>query len=254
MIHKVNVLVVEDEFIVGEDIRRNLLKQGYEVDEVVRNGLEAIEKVKAKVPDIILLDINLGDGFNGIETAEEIRKIAGIPIIYVTAHSDTHTFEKAKQTAPDAFIIKPFNFNNLHSAIELAIYNYSRRENGQSRELINEESPIDQKPEHYLFNNTIFVKIGKGFEKVKLIDICYVKADGSYSILYTHKKHYTLAMNLQKVHDRLNRKEFIRSHRSYVVNINRIERIDGNNLKVGDILIPLSKALRDDFLKMVNSL
>jgi len=252
--HKIQILVVEDEFIVAEDIRRNLEKLGYLVNGVYRTGEDAIAAIKENVPDIVLLDISLQDGMDGIETATMIRKMVHIPFIYITAHSDAATFERAKQTCPNAYIIKPFNFHNLHSAIDLAIYNYSRKAIANPEDLLDARHQSSDKPDQYFFNNAIFIKIGKGFEKVKVDDLCYVKADGSYSQLFTLKREFTLAMNLHTVMERLNRPEVLRVHRSYLVNINCIDRIEESNLKIMGITIPISKALREDLMKRITAL
>jgi len=254
MMNKVRILIVEDEFIVAEDIRRNLIKLGYAANEIAKCGEEAIELVKEDAPDIVLLDINLGSGINGIETAIAIRKEVSIPIIYVTAHSDAKTFENAKETAPDAYIVKPFNFSNLHSAIELAIYNYERRAAGNPKGLIDRPEKGAEKPGHYLFNGSIFIKNGKGFEKVNLEDIAYIKADGSYSRLFTEQREFILAMNLHTVLDRLNSHEFMRVHRSYAIKVSCIEKIEVNGVKIGEATIPVSKKLREDLLKRITSL
>lgn len=252
--NKVQVLIVEDEFIVAEDIRRNLIKLSYTVNEMARSGEEALELLKKNVPDIVLLDINLGSGMSGIETAVAIRKIVHIPIIYVTAHSDAKTFENAKETAPDAYIIKPFNFSNLHSAMELAIYNYSRMALMNADKLVGKGTQDKKKPGQYLFNGSIFIKIGKGFDKVKFKDVCYIKAEGSYSRLFTEEREFTLALNLHTVLDRLNRPEFLRVHRSYVVHLNNIDKIEENGVWVKGVLVPTSKKKHDELLRKLGSL
>ncbi len=247
--HKVKILVVEDEFIVAEDIRRSLVKSGYEVMRLTPSGEEAIAAVKMASPDLVLLDIRLGDGMDGISTAEVMRKIADIPFIYVTAHSDPATFERAKQTAPHAYIVKPFNFQNLHTAIELALYNYSNKIFAQPGDSTSLGEGSEDKPLHYYINNSIFIKSGKGFDKVRINDIQYIKADGSYSVLHTSSQSFTLSLNLHTVLERIDRPEFVRIHRTYIVNINNISHIEERGLKVGDFFVPVSRSLREMLMK-----
>ncbi|MCB0490344.1 MAG: response regulator [Cyclobacteriaceae bacterium] len=251
--NKVKILVVEDEFIVAEDIRRNLVKLGYEVIRISRTAEEAIAAVKLSVPDLVLLDIRLGDDMDGIQAAEVIRKLVDIPFIYVTAHTDSVTFERAKRTAPHAYIVKPFNFQNLHLSIELALHNYSQKIFARPDEQAAfEDNPTG--PIHYLINNSIFIKSGKSFEKVKLSDVKYIKADGSYSNLHAGNKEFILAMNLHTVLEKIDRPEFLRTHRSYVVNLNNIDRIEDNGVVIGETLIPVSRKVRDELMRKIASL
>ncbi|MEY3870620.1 MAG: hybrid sensor histidine kinase/response regulator [Microcoleaceae cyanobacterium] len=118
----VKILVVEDEAVIGMDIRNTLLKLGYEVPPVVMSGEEAIHKAQEYQPDLILMDIVLKKGgIDGIEAAKQIRDHLIIPIIFLTAHSDIKTLERSKNTDPFGYIIKPFKEKDLHTMIEIAL-------------------------------------------------------------------------------------------------------------------------------------
>lgn len=118
---KAKILLVEDDAIEAMDIKRTLELFGFEVPFVASRGEEAIEKSLEIMPDLVLMDIVLKGGVNGIGAAAEIVKL-DIPVIYITAHSDEHTVEKAKFTGPYGYIIKPYDTNELKYAVELAIY------------------------------------------------------------------------------------------------------------------------------------
>jgi len=115
---------VEDEGIVAEDIRARLQELDYEVCSVVSTGTEAIRHARRHRPDLILMDVVLHDAMDGIEAAQEIRKILNIPIIYLTAYADDEILERAKITEPFGYLIKPFQDRELHSAIEIALYKH----------------------------------------------------------------------------------------------------------------------------------
>lgn len=116
------VMIVEDENIVAMDIRQRLEMLGYEVTATVTTGEKAIELADKTRPDVVLMDIVLKGEVDGIEAAEEIRRRLGIPIIYITAYSDSKTLERAKVTEPFGYIIKPFEDRELQSVIEIALY------------------------------------------------------------------------------------------------------------------------------------
>lgn len=117
------VLVVEDETIIAINICNSLQQFGYRA-EFSNTGEAAIEILREKDFDIVLMDIMLGSGMDGIETASEMQKIREIPIVYLTAYSDPNTLSRAQDTDPSGYIIKPFHSRELFISIELAIYKY----------------------------------------------------------------------------------------------------------------------------------
>jgi DNA-binding response OmpR family regulator len=119
---KINILIVEDEAIVALDIKRTILKMGFCVTNMVTNHDDALTSVKEETPDIVLLDIHLKNSKDGIEIAKAIKQIADIPIVYLTAFSDDKTIERAVQTNPVGYLVKPFKRDDLKSTLQLAIY------------------------------------------------------------------------------------------------------------------------------------
>ena len=116
------ILIIEDEAIVALDIKSALEQLGFEVTNIASNYDEAIVSVKSHVPDILLSDINLIQSKDGIETVSDIQKIKNIPIIYLTAYSDDKTIQRAIQTNPVGYLLKPFNREELKSTIFLGLH------------------------------------------------------------------------------------------------------------------------------------
>ncbi|WP_292465713.1 response regulator [Methanolobus sp.] len=116
------ILVVEDENVVALEIKKRLTRLGYVVPSVAASGKEAISKAKGFLPDLILMDIRLKGEMDGIEAAQEIWTQLGIPVIYLTAHSDDETLKRAKQTNPYGYVLKPFEEEDLRAVIEVALY------------------------------------------------------------------------------------------------------------------------------------
>jgi diguanylate cyclase (GGDEF)-like protein/PAS domain S-box-containing protein len=121
---KVRILVVEDERIVALDIQRRLKALGYDIAATAVSGEDAIEKAAAHRPDLVLMDIMLQGQLDGIAAAESIRAGLAIPVIYLTAHADAYTLERAKVTEPFGYILKPFEERELHGHIEIALYKH----------------------------------------------------------------------------------------------------------------------------------
>jgi len=115
------ILLVEDDDIIAKVTDWRLKKLGYEVCGRAVSAAEAMDLVVKSIPDLVLMDINIKGDIDGIETANMIKKGFNIPVIYVTSHSDGPTIERARETKPDGFIVKPFEDNDLRVAIELAL-------------------------------------------------------------------------------------------------------------------------------------
>ena len=122
MIMRNKVLIVEDEGILSMEMSQSLTSMGYEVIDVAVTGENAVELVDEKRPDLVLMDIQLAGELDGIQAAEMINSRHNIPIIYISGHTDELTFSRAKITGPYAYISKNFNYDELHTTIEMAIY------------------------------------------------------------------------------------------------------------------------------------
>jgi PAS domain S-box-containing protein len=129
------VLVVEDDKIIARGIAKGLKDLGYTCLGMAATGEEAIRKTIELRPDIILMDIYLGQGMDGIDAAEVIRAQLGSPVVFLTAHSDAATLQRAKLTEPFGYVLKPFEEKDLHAAIEVALYKHGM----ERRRLENEQ-------------------------------------------------------------------------------------------------------------------
>jgi len=118
------ILIIEDELIIAKDLQANLESEGYSVPEVYRNGDEALSMIDIIKPDIVLVDIQLESLFDGIETAQKIRLFHNLPIIYITAHVNDDVLERIKLTQPSGFLMKPINYAELLTTIELGIHKH----------------------------------------------------------------------------------------------------------------------------------
>ena len=120
-------MIVEDERIVAEDIKMKLEMTGYAVAGIASSGKESIKKTETRGPDLVLMDIVLEGKMDGIEAAGVILSRFNIPVVYLTAYSDKKTLKMAKTTEPFGFIIKPFETQDLFTAIEMALYRHKLR-------------------------------------------------------------------------------------------------------------------------------
>jgi len=123
------LLIVEDERIIAEDIKRTLLQFNYHVIDIISHGERVLERYEKLNPDLILMDIMLAGKLNGIETAIKIKEKYNVPIIYLTAYANEPILDSAKATEPFGYLIKPFEEHELHATIEMAFYRYNMESN-----------------------------------------------------------------------------------------------------------------------------
>jgi len=118
------IMVVEDEWVVADQLCRNLKDLGYTVGSTACTGNEAIKKAEADSPDLILMDIVLKGKMDGIEAADRINSQFNIPVLYLTAYTNQEYIERAKQTNPFGYLVKPHNQKELHANIEMALHKH----------------------------------------------------------------------------------------------------------------------------------
>jgi len=238
------ILICEDEFIIAYDLSNLLKAEGYDVVGSVDNGLDAVRIANEKKPDLILMDINLGTGMNGIEAASIIRESADIPLIFITAYSNRAVFDQAKSVLPNAYLVKPFTEQNLVAAIEMALYNFEHQKKVNSVE----EQMERHKPAQndYLIKNYFLIKTGNKLNTISFTDVQYLEAEGSYTEIYTDQMKFIISRNLQNILKLLPKESFIRTHRSFAVNSHYIDNIKEFSITIGNKSIPCSRSYREN--------
>lgn len=244
----VNILIVEDDPIIGADLEDRLSDMGYHTFGPFESGETAYASLNTSAPDLVLMDIHLAGAWDGIETAKRILTKGAYPIIFLTSNSDDTTFRLAKQTKPAAFLSKPFRGRDLKHAIELAIVQ-SSQQNGQPQvRLMDIEQPV-------LMEDRLFIKHKDRLARVFFNDILWVEADDYYCKVMTKQGEILMTQTLSKFSERLSHlTDFFRVHRSFVVNLKHIEQIGDLYLYIGQKQIPLSKSSRTELLNKVKTI
>ncbi|MBI4682893.1 MAG: PAS domain S-box protein [Nitrospirae bacterium] len=121
---KTNILIVEDEWIIANDLKTSLEKLGYIIPLIVSTGKAAIDSMKTIKPDLVLMDIVLQGDLDGVETAKRIMSGFDIPVIYLTAYTDEARLKQAKKSGAYGYLVKPFKDREIQAAIEIALYKH----------------------------------------------------------------------------------------------------------------------------------
>lgn len=116
------VLLVEDEAIIALDLEQTLLDLGFRPTGITGTAEEALEAAARSMPDVVLMDIRIRGGRDGIEAAALLRESYAIPVVFLTAHSDTTTLARALQTSPYGYLVKPVDPRALRTTLEVAVH------------------------------------------------------------------------------------------------------------------------------------
>lgn len=224
-----NILIVEDDPFVSKDIQEKLKQIGYSKIEIAATYEGAIEMLEQLKPDIILVDIDLGEEKNGIDLGHVLTQ-REIPFIYLSDMQDPVTFAKARETKPVANLDKPVSSITLRNMIDLA---FTANFNSTDQYLV----------------------IPSGSKKVKIESesILYLKAAKNNCEIYLvgkKPKRYLSSTPMGNVYRILNDSRFCQVHRSYVINLKRVHAFQGNRVFMDEDLtieIPISPSFMPDF-------
>lgn len=244
---RIRILIVEDEPLIAEDLRGHLEEMDYEVCAACDNALDAMAEMAVAKPDLILLDINLGDGADGVQLAERINAKHPLPFIFVTSHADTATLERVKAVRPAGFILKPFDELQLRAQIEIALARYAS--GAAPLEKVESTDETD-----FVIADSIFIRDKGRLTKLAIDDILYAEADDNYVTLQTPTKRFVITSTLASVEKKLNSRHHLRIHRSYLVDTRRITAVEDGYVQLGTARLPVGKTHRDALMARIRTL
>ena len=225
------ILIIEDELIIAEFIKTLIEKKGYQVLAIAIDHREAIVAIEKLKPNLILLDINLNCSISGIEIGHIINTKYKIPFVFTSSFSDASTLERVATTNPLNYLVKPYKEEQLYTVLKLAEQKIS----------------VIKKNE----KNVLFIKDGAKYKKVEMKDILWIKADGNYLEVHTQNQVQLIRATLSNFTDNLNG-SFIRTHKSYIVNVDCITKVEGNRVTICNEKIPISKMYKELLFEKLN--
>lgn len=249
VLNKLNLFIVEDNPILAEALAFQLEKMGYGVGGMAKTADEALIKFSIIQPDLALLDIDLGPGMNGIDLARKIKENHSFPFIFISGVKDANLLGNAEAMKPVAFLKKPVTGRKLNEGIRLAMSNLSDEVPASpSQEIPPEPVALVSRPDHF------FIRWKNKYQKIHNHEVDYIEASETYSILHCGPEKYTVGIWMKEVEDRLRGTDLVRIHRSYMININRVDSIEENTLVIGGAVIPIGKTYRPKIRELFNFL
>ncbi|GAB5528063.1 MAG: LytTR family DNA-binding domain-containing protein [Roseivirga sp.] len=240
---KYKVLIVEDDPMISESLSDILEVLGHEVIGIADNADRAIELCNEQEPHIALLDIQIAGDIDGVDLAEMINDEFDIPFIFTTAFADANTIGRAKERGPFGYLVKPYGVKDLNAAIEVAMGAFQRLKKAEKKGGGGQ-----------VIERNIFLKVDSKLIKVKIDDILYIEAKGDYALFKTKAKGYIVHGTMKKFQTRLDKFNFQKVHRSFIVNLDKIEDIEESNLLIEGKIIPISRANKEALMQRLNLL
>jgi DNA-binding LytR/AlgR family response regulator len=235
--------IVEDSLLTSE-IMSGLLRQiGYYPIRPVRDYDSALYMIQTETPDLMLIDIMIIGEMDGIDLARKISLDYDIPFVFITACSDASTVDRAKDVNPSSYLIKPVNKEDLYSAIEIAYNSHSIK----IREAGNGPDKTSYQDE------TILIKETNVVHRVKIKDICFIESDNVYLTIHTSKKKYLVRSKMNDFVSNLP-PNFVKVHRSFVINVKHLETISKTTARVVGTDIPVHSNYRQNLLKVFKAI
>lgn len=226
---KLKCLIVDDEPMARKGVEEYVRDISF-LDHAgsCENALKAIEFLQQHAVDLILLDINMPH-VSGIEFLKSLERPP--LVIFTTAHPD-YALESYSLDVID-YLVKPILFDRFQIAVQKA-YDY------QLLKASSMPSP-----------DFFFIKCDHVFEKVQFNDVLYVEAMQNYCILHTPTRKLIAYITLSGLEEKLPKQKFLKVHKSFIVSLDKITALDGNELIIGKAHIPVSRTLKDEVMNRV---
>jgi len=230
----IQALVIDDEPLAQDIIRKYVEDlKNIEIKGYCNDALEAIQILNTKSIDLLILDINMPK-LSGIEFLKTIEKP---PLVILTTAYTEYALEGYELNIVD-YLVKPFSLSRFIKSIQKA-----------------EKLLLLMKTQTSKTNaDSVFIKSNKKSVQVKFNDIVYIEGLGDYINIYTEKTHLVTNISMKKMEELLPGDQFIRIHKSNIVNLKKIIAIDGNMVEIGNKKLAIGNNYRVDFFKQISKL
>ncbi|MEM6807018.1 MAG: response regulator transcription factor [Bacteroidota bacterium] len=235
--YKARIMIVEDEILIADTIKRYLEKQGYTVVGIARSYEEAMDLYETATADVWLLDIRLQGTKTGIDIATFLSQQEQPPLyIYLTSQLDAWSLSHAKKTFPSGYLSKPVHKESLYTTVEIALFN--AKESGLKGKSIKEA--------------TLEVNDGTQHFRIPVKDIKFLEADHIYvKINVEGEKPILQRCPLREILDRLPAERFVQTHRSFAINLEQVSKWDKQHIYVDENLIPISRSRKKEVYELL---
>ncbi len=229
MSESLEIVILEDELIIAEYLKVILRNLNHKVAAVFDKFDECQKYLESHQVDMVFLDINLDGNLTGMDLASFCNE-RQIPFLFLTSYSDSKTINEALKYEPLAYMLKPFSEKEVFKTLEVVKSKLKEKKN----------------------KNSILLKEGHEFVKLKFVDILWLKADNVYTEIVTSTKRYLHRISLSDMSEQLPEQQFFRVHRSYIVNLAHLQKVSTDCVVIGSEKIPLSRGNKAKLLEVLH--
>ena len=221
-------IIIEDQLPAQRVLKRFISDAGnLSLEGTFSNAMEALHFLQAQDVDLMFLDIHLPK----VTGLEFLKSVKNPPHVILTTAYSEYAIESYELNVVD-YLLKPFTFQRFLQAL------------GKIRGTSEHQPPQPHSV------SEVFVKSGYELIKIQVAQIQYIKADGDYTDVYLSDKRHLIAEPMGYWLDLLDTQRFVQVHKSYIINISRIEKVSGNQIKLSsDLSIPIGRTFKEGFLK-----
>ena len=229
----INCVIIDDEPLAREGLASYVREIDFlHLVDTCENPLELIKLMSQHTIDLIFLDIQMPK-MNGLDF---LKAVQNPPIVVITTAYPTYALEGFQLNVLD-YLLKPITFDRFFKSVKKASDYYH---------LINKPAGPADVPADYFF-----IRCGSKYEKIHFDQILYVEGMQNYITIYTQKGKFVTLLYLKNLEENLDSRSFIRVHKSYIVSIDKIEGIEGNEIFIQSHRIPISRNYREQVLQQV---
>ena len=232
----INCVIIDDEPLAREGLANYVREVDFlNLSGMGENPLELLPLMDRQVVDLLFLDIQMPK-MNGIEFLKILQRP---PMVVITTAFPSYALEGFQLNVLD-YLLKPVTFERFFKAAAKA-RDYHRL---LTKSAVSNTDTIET-------DDYFFIKCGTKYEKVLFEDILYVEGMQNYVNIYTLKGKYVTILSLKSLEENLDKKAFIRVHKSYIVAVNKIDGIEGNEIFIQNNKIPISRNYREQVIGQV---
>ena len=232
----IKALIIDDEPLAQNVIKQYALKiPSLEIIGACNDAICAQEFLHQNQVDLLFLDINMPK-LSGISFLKNLKK--DLLVIFTTAYSE-YALEGYELNAID-YLKKPFSFERFFKAFVKA------------EELYWLKTRAEKEQEDKTYSDFLFIKSNKKTVKIKFSDILYIEGLGDYIKVHVSDGKYITNLSMKKIHALLPQKQFYRTHKSFIISVDKIDSVEGNIVAIGGEKLPIGNSYRSDFFKYIN--
>lgn len=229
------ILIVEDEEELASNIAEILTGLDYHVEAIVDNAQSAMEFMDGNLVDLVLMDILIKGDVDGIDLAYQIREKYDLPIVFSTAYSGTEFLERISSEIHEGYLLKPFTMDSLKAAVFFGLKRH------------------EEKPTNSNKSRGSLKVMDKGYlVPIPFNELLYLKADGLYTKVFTKVKSYLVRDILKGFEDKLPEEQFIRVHKSFLINVNHVTSFNAKKINLGEVSIPIRRGLYKELIEKLH--